>query len=107
MTTRRGSAYAVDPFWIEERLVVVWRLIEPLPLHVKEIAPLQRNGADAADFVGVDGAGQRDLAGHRGAADDGVLQTQFLDHGGDAADVGFFVVRVVAGVVAFILFSVD
>jgi len=58
------SAYAINPFWVEQRLVVVRRLVEPLPLHVKEITSLQRNGTDAADFIGADGACQGDLASH-------------------------------------------
>lgn len=103
ISSRRVFTYAIDPFRIEQRLVVVRRLIEPLPLHVQEITSLERNSTDAADFIGADGASQRNLASHRSATDDRRLQAQFLDHGGDAADVGIFVVGVRARVVTFVL----
>jgi hypothetical protein len=78
-------------------------LIEPLPLHIQEIAPLQRNRPNTANLIGSNGARQRNLAGHGRAADDGVFEGELLDHRGDAPDVGVFVVGVPAGVVAFVL----
>ena len=57
-------AYAVDPLGIEEGLIVEGGLIEPLPLHVEEVAALERDGANTADFIGSDGTSERDLAGH-------------------------------------------
>jgi hypothetical protein len=78
-------------------------LVVPLSLHVEEIASLHRNGADAADFISSDCAGERDLTCHGSTANDGRLQAEFLDYGGDAADVGIFVVRMRAGVVALVL----
>jgi hypothetical protein len=96
-------AYAVDPLGIEQSLIVEWRLVEPLPLHVEEVAALERNGSNTADLIGSDRASERDLAGHGSAADDGRLQVQLLHHRGNAADVGILVVGVAAGVVALIL----
>jgi hypothetical protein len=81
----------------------VRRLVVPLSLHVKVVASLHGNGADAADFVGSDCAGERDLPCHGSTADDGLLEAEFLDHGGDAANVGILVVGVRAGIVALIL----
>lgn len=98
-----NETYAVNPLGSEQRLIVVRRLIEPLPLHVEEVTALQRNRADATDFIGADGTGKGDLSGHGSAADDRRLQVELLDHCGDAADVGVFVVGVLAWVVAFVL----
>ena len=100
---QQRSTYAINPLRIEQGLVVVRRLVVPLPLHVKEVTSLQRNRTNTADFVGTDGTCQRDLACHGGTADDRRLQAELLDHGGDAADVSVFVVGVHAGVVALVL----
>ena len=85
---------------------MIGRLIKPLPLHVEEVTALKRNGSNAADLIGSDGASKRDLAGHGSAADDGRLQVELLHHRGNAADVGVFVVGVAAGVVALVLRAV-
>lgn len=82
---------------------MVWRLIVPLPLHVKVVAALQWDGANATDLIGSDRTSQRDLAGHGSAADDGRLQVELLHHGGNAADVCILVIGVTAGVVALVL----
>jgi hypothetical protein len=82
------------------------RLVEPLPLHVEEVAALQRDCANAADLVGSNGAGERDLAGHGSTADDGRLQVELLHHRCNAADIGVLVVGVAAGIVALVLRAV-
>lgn len=82
---------------------MVWRLIIPLPLHVEEVTPLQWDGTDAANLVCTDGAGQRNLARHRGTADDRVLQSELFDHRSNATNIGIFVIGVTAWVVTFVL----
>ena len=103
---QQRSTYAINPLRIEQGLVVVRRLVVPLPLHVKEVTSLQRNRTNTADFIGTDGTCQRDLACHGGTADDRRLQAELLDHSGDAANVGVFIVSVRARVVALVLRSV-
>jgi hypothetical protein len=100
---RNNATHAVNPLRVKKRLVSMRTLIKPLPLHIQEITPLKRNGTNAANLISSDGACQGNLAGHGSAADDGVLEVEFLDHGGDAADIGVFVVGVAARVVVFIL----
>lgn len=70
----------------------------PTPFHVQIIRALQRDSSNAADFLVADCASERDLACHGRTADDGFVETEFLDEGRDAADVGIFGVGVVAGV---------
>lgn len=84
---RRGRHHAVNPFGIIQSLVDEGRSIIPLAVHVEIVGSLERNSSAATDFFVADGAGQADLAGHRGAADDGLVQVELLDEGGDAADV--------------------
>lgn len=83
-----GRHHSIDPFGVVEGLVDVGGLIVPLPFHVEVVGPLERDGAAAADFFVSHGAGERDLAGHGGAADDGSVELEFADDGCDAADVG-------------------
>jgi len=86
---------------------VVRRLVVPLPLHVEVVASLQRDRSDASDLIGTDGTCQRDLPCHGRTANDGRLQAELLDHGGDAANVRILIVGVRAGVVALVLQSVS
>lgn len=115
-----GGHHAVDPFRGEEGLVYVGGAVVPfdrkmsagfpvshalinlLPctIHVQVIAPLQRNRARTSDFFVSNSTSEGDLAGHGGAADDGLVEAEFLDESGDAADVGVLVVCVFAGPVA-------
>jgi hypothetical protein len=101
-----GHAYAINPLGVEQGLIVVRRLIEPLPLHVEEVTALQRDSANAANLISSDRTSQGDLACHGSTADDGRLQVKLLHHGGNAADVGILVVGVAAGVVALVLRAV-
>jgi len=82
---------------------VEWRLVEPLPLHVQEVATLQRDSANTANFIGSDRTGKRDLSGHGSTADDWRLQVELLHHGCDTPDVGILVVCVAARIVALVL----
>lgn len=87
---RGGRHHAVDPLGIVQRLVDEWGAVCPRPVHVEIVGALERNGAAAADFFVADGAGQADLTGHGGTADDGFVEVELLDEGGDAADVGIW-----------------
>jgi hypothetical protein len=100
---QQSTTHPINPLRIKQRLISMRTLIKPLPLHIQEIAPLQRNRPNTAHLIGSDSARQGNLPGHGRAADDGVFEGELLDHGGDAADVGVFVVGVPAGVVAFVL----
>lgn len=88
--------HAVDPLGIIERLVDERRTVVPLTVHVEVITALERDGANGANFVIAGSNGQADLTGHRGTTDDGFLHAEFLEEGGDEADVAVFGVGVLA-----------
>ena len=89
-----GRHHPIYPLWIPQRLVHKRRLVTPGPLHVKMITALQRNRTSAAHLFCVDSTSQGDLACHRGAADDGLVEAQLLDKGSDTTDVCFLCIGV-------------
>lgn len=95
--------HAIDPLRVEQGLVDIWRAVVPLALHVQVVRALQWNRARATNLVCADCTREGDLACHAGTADDGLVEIQLLDQSGDAADVGVFVVGVLAWPIAFVL----
>lgn len=94
--------HAVDPLRVIQRLINIRAPIMPAPGHVQVIRALQWDRARKAvlELRDVHSAGQGDLAGHRGAADDGLVEAELVADGDDGANVDVFVVCVGAGVVA-------
>ena len=71
----------------------------PLSRHIQIVRSLKRDRASKAvlELFAAHGAGQRDLTGHGGAADDGFLQVELVADGDYGANVGVFEVGVGAG----------
>lgn len=73
------------------------RIWEKTHLHGQIITSLQRNRPPTVYLFSSNRNRNTDLPGHGCTTDDGFVETEFCDEGADRADVGFFVVRVVAG----------
>lgn len=92
-----GSHHAVDPVRIVERLIANWAFIVELTVHSKVVTALERNSTARLDLVVADGNRHADLTRHGGAANDWLVETEFLDDGSDGANICVLIVGMATG----------
>lgn len=82
--------HAVDPVGVEESLIDDWRLVVELTIHRQVVTALEWDGSASANFFSANSNTNADLAGHRGTADDWLVQFEDSNDFTNGSNVAFF-----------------